>query len=70
MATLSGMRETSMAGNNVKNVTLQFGALRRCNLEQRCNVQRCHAAELQFVLLRRCSSRCCDIVALQLAVLR
>ncbi len=31
----------------------------RCSSQQRCNAQRCGAASLQLVLLRRCTG-CCD----------
>jgi hypothetical protein len=70
MMMLSGVREMSMARNNVTNVTLQLGALRRCNSQQRCNAQCCGAASLQIVLLQRCSSRCYDVATLQVATLR
>ncbi len=49
---------------------LQLGALRLCNSEQLCNVQRCHAAKLQFVLLRRCNSRCRDVAGCNAAALQ
>jgi len=63
MVTLLGVRETSMARNNAKNVALQLGVFRRCS-SRCCKLRHCGVVALQLTTtLQRVALRCCVVTA-------